>query len=216
MSSASASATPTFWPWRRTPIVRALGSLVSWFGFAFCFSLLYLTAVTVTALGGYCASGGPYSIEVECPENVVAFTPLSIWGGLLAVAIAIVFAQGFGVPLIIWAWPILFVGLGWTFLQSFINYGDITGIVVGGVFVIMGLAPLALALRAGWRSTLIGTANVRGEAFDRSAERSGMWLPQQRDDAAVVPTPGDFAGAVIIAVVGAGLGWYLAQLLWFG
>ena len=94
---------PTFWPWRRTPIIRVLGSLVSWFGFAVCFSLLYLTAVTVTSLGGYCASGGPYVIEVECPDNVVAFAPLSIWGGLLAVAIAIVFAQGFGTQLIIWA-----------------------------------------------------------------------------------------------------------------
>jgi hypothetical protein len=207
---------PTFWPWRRSPIIRALGSLVSWFGFAFCFSLLYLTAVTVTALGGYCASGGPYEIEVECPANVVAFTPLSIWGGLLAVAIAIVFAQGFGVPLIIWAWPVLFVGLGWTFLLSFINYGDITGIVIGIMFVIMGLAPLALAIRAGWRSTLIGTVNIRGEAFDRSTERSGMWLPQARTDEKVLATAGDWGGAVIIAALGAGLGWYLAQLVWFG
>jgi hypothetical protein len=205
-----------FWPWRRTPIIRVLGSLVSWFGFAFCFSLLYLTAVTVTAIGGSCASGGPYAIEVECPDNVVAFTPLSIWGGLLAVAIAIVFAQGFGLPLIIWAWPVLFVGLGWSFLLAFINYGDITGIVVGAVFVIMGLAPLVLALRAGWRSTILGTVNVRGEAFDRSTERSGMWLPRDRNDAAVVPTAGDWAGAILTAALGAGLGYYLAQLVWFG
>jgi hypothetical protein len=207
---------PTFWPWRRTPIIRALGSFVSWFGFALCFSLLYLTAVTVTSLGGYCASGGPYAIEVECPENVVAFAPLSIWGGLIAVAIALVFAQGFGLPLIIWAWPILFVGLGWSFLQSFINYGDITGIVIGVMFVIMGLAPLLLALRAGWRSTLLGTTNLRGETFDRSGERSGMWLPQARADDRVSPTAGDWAAAVLIAVLGIGLGYYAAQLVWFG
>ena len=205
-----------FWPWRRTPIIRALGSLVSWFTFAFCFSLLYLTAVTVTALGGYCASGGPYVIEVECPANVVAFTPLSIFGGMFAVLLALVFAQGFGVPLILWAWPILFVGLGWSFLQSFINYGDITGIVIGVMFVLMGLAPLALAIRAGWRSTLIGTTNIRGEAFNRDGERSGMWLPQARNDSTVAATPGDWAGAVLIAVLGAGLGWYAAQLVWFG
>ena len=205
-----------FWPWRRTPIIRALGSLSSWFLFAFCFSLLYLTSITVTALGGYCASGGPYVIEVECPANVVAFTPLSIFGGMFAVLLALVLAQGFGVPLIVWAWPILFVGLGWTFLQSFINYGDITGIIIGVMFVIMGLAPLALAIRAGWRSTLIGTINIRGEAFDRRRERTGMWLPAARTDEQVMPTAGDFAGAILIAALGAGLGWYLAQLVWFG
>jgi hypothetical protein len=205
-----------FWPWRRTPIVRVLGSFVSWFGFAFCFSLLYLTSVTVTALGGYCASGGPYVIEVECPGNVVAFTPLSIFGGLIAVAIAIVFAQGFGTPLIIWAWPILFVGLGWTFLLSFINYGDITGIIIGVLFVIMGLAPLTLALRAGWRSTLIGTVNVRGEAFDRSRERTGMWLPNAQTNEDVTATARDWLAAFVITVLGAGVGYYAAQLLWFG
>ncbi|MDQ2698362.1 MAG: hypothetical protein M3Y46_06180 [Actinomycetota bacterium] len=216
MTSASESAIPPFWPWRRTPIIRVLGSLVSWFGFAFCFSLLYLTAVTVTALGGYCASGGPYEIAVECPENVVAFTPLSIFGGMFAVLLAIVFAQGFGVPLVIWAWPILFVGLGWSFLQSFINYGDITGIVIGIMFVLMGLAPLVLALRAAPRSSIIGSVNVRGETFDRSSENTVVWMPHARPTAGVLPTAADYAGAVLVAVLGAGLGWYLAQLLWFG
>lgn len=207
---------PTFWPWRRTPIIRALGSLVSWFGFAFCFSLLYLTSVTVTALGGYCASGGPYVIEVQCPENVVAFTPLSIFGGMFAVLLALIFAQGFGTPLVIWAWPILFGGLGWAFLQSFINYGDITGIVIGVMFVIMALAPLVLAIRSGWRSTLIGTVNIRGEAFDRSRERTGMWLPQARSNEAVQANAGDWLGPIVITVLGAGLGYYAAQLVWFG
>ncbi len=208
-------APPTFWPWRRTPVIRALGSFVSWFGFAFCFSLLYLTAVTVTALGGYCASGGPYVIETECPDNVIAFTPLSIFGGLAAVVIAIVFAQGFGTPLIIWAWPILFVGLGWTFFQSFITFGDITGIVIGVMFWLMGFAPLVLALRAGWRSTLIGTVNIRGEAFDRRRERTGMWLPNAGTNEDVLPTAGDWAGAILIAALGAGLGYYAAQFAWF-
>jgi hypothetical protein len=205
-----------FWPWRRTPVVRVLGSFASWFLFAFCFSLLYLSSVTVTALGGYCASGGPYVIEVECPDNVVAFTPISIFGGMLAVVIAIVFAQGFGTPLIVWAWPILFVGLAWAFLLSFINYGDITGIVIGVMFVIMGLVPLALALRTGWRSTLIGTVNLRGEAFDRRRERTGMWLPSTQTGEDVTATASDWLAAFVVTVLGAGLGYYAAQLLWFG
>ena len=42
--------------------------------------------------------------------------PLSIFGGLAAVAIGVFFARGFGVPVVSWAWPILFVGLGGGFL----------------------------------------------------------------------------------------------------
>ena len=84
------------------------------------------------------------------------------------------------------------------------------------MFVIMGLAPLLLAIRAGWRSTLIGTINVRGEAFDRTRERSGMWLPQARTDENVMATASDWAGALLITALGAGLGYYAAQLVWFG
>ena len=57
---------------------------------------------------------------------------------------------------------------------------------------------------------------MRGEAFDRSTERSGKWLPQARNDASVAPTAGDWGAAVFTAVLGAGLGYYLAQLVWFG
>lgn len=197
-------------------MIRVLGSFVSWFGFAFCFSLLYLTAQTVIGLGGFCASGGPYEIEVECPANVVAFTPLSIFGGMFAVLIAIVFAQGFGLPLIAWAWPILFVGLGWTFLQSFFNHGDITGLLIGIMFWVMGFAPLVLLLRAQWRSTILGSSSVRGEPFDRHTEKTVVWMPNSRaTQGGIQPTAADWAGALLVPLVGAGLGVYLAQLLWF-
>ena len=33
-------------------------------------------------LGGFCASGGPYVVAVECPDAVLATTPLSIFGGV--------------------------------------------------------------------------------------------------------------------------------------
>jgi hypothetical protein len=33
-------------------------------------------------IGGYCASGGPYEISVQCPPAVIASTPLSIFGGI--------------------------------------------------------------------------------------------------------------------------------------
>ncbi len=92
------------------PLWRVTGSVVSWALFTFCFTLLLLGAITVMGLGGYCASGGAYVIEIECPEAVAVTMPLSIFGGLAAVAIGVIFARGFGVPVVAWAWPILFVG----------------------------------------------------------------------------------------------------------
>src|SRR6186713_329670 len=101
-----------------SPLWRVLGSFVSWLLFSLSFSLLYMGSAVVMGLGGFCASGGPYVIETECPDAVVAYVPLSIFGGLIACAIGAVFAQGFGTPLISWGWPILFGGLGTAFLIS--------------------------------------------------------------------------------------------------
>ena len=54
---------------------RLAGSVLSWAMFAFFFGGLYQTAAVVIGLGGYCASGGPYVIETECPDAVVVFAP---------------------------------------------------------------------------------------------------------------------------------------------
>ncbi|MEQ1854678.1 MAG: hypothetical protein ABMA01_24180, partial [Chthoniobacteraceae bacterium] len=93
-----------FAPWRKSPLVRIVGSAGSWFLFSLSFSLLFQVTITVMALGGTCASGGPYEIAVECPDNVAAFAPLSIFGGLLSVGVSLFLAQGFGTPLSAWAW----------------------------------------------------------------------------------------------------------------
>mgnify|MGYP001149551442 CR=1 FL=1 len=74
-------------PWMTSPLARLAGSALSWFLFALSFTLLFLVSYTVLALGGSCASGGPYEIAVQCPEGVAAFAPLSIFGGLIAVGI---------------------------------------------------------------------------------------------------------------------------------
>ena len=76
------------------PLWRVAGSFVSWFVFALSFTLLYLGSAVVMGLGGYCASGGPYVIETECPDAVVAFVPLSIFTGLAAVAVDVLQLHG--------------------------------------------------------------------------------------------------------------------------
>lgn len=146
---------------------RFAGSVVSWTAFAFFFLDLFQSASIVLGLGGYCASGGPYVIETECPDAVVAFTPLSIFGMLAAVAIAVIFARGFGVQLVGWAWPILFVGLGVGFFVGAAGgQGVVVNILLGVMFVVMGLAPVVLVVRAGGlAATLVGTVSLGGRRF---------------------------------------------------
>ena len=93
--------------WTTTPLARVAGSAFSWFLFVLSFTLLFHVSFTVLALGGYCASGGPYVIAVECPEAVAGFAPLSIFGGLISVGVGAFFTRGFGTPLTSWAWPVL-------------------------------------------------------------------------------------------------------------
>ena len=155
----------------QSPIWRVLGSGASWLLFTFCFSLLYMGSALVMGLGGYCASGGAYVIETECPDAVVATMPLSIFGGLAAVALGVFLTRGFGMPVVSWAWPVLFVGLGAGFLIASAQPGGITFLIVGVLFVVMGAAPLVLELRASVRALFLGTTNVAGVKF--AAERAG-------------------------------------------
>jgi hypothetical protein len=202
----------------RGPIWRVAGSFVSWFLFALSFSLLYQGSAVVMGLGGFCASGGPYVIETECPDAVVAYVPLSIFGGLIAVAIGALFAQGFGTPLLTWAWSILFVGLGVAFLMASAQPGGITFLIIGIMFVLMGLVPLIIWIRASVQGMFLGTTNafdVKFEATD-TGRRGLMGLRSfgvEESDERVAPTAGDWALALGVLVVAVGLGVYLAGLM---
>src|SRR5690606_16026129 len=105
---------------------------------------LYQAAAVVSGLGGFCARGGPYVIATECPDSVVVFAPAGIFGMLVGVGIAAWLARGFGMPLIVWAWPVLFVGLGIQFFTGIAPDLEsiIMGVLLGAVFVVMGLVPL--------------------------------------------------------------------------
>lgn len=121
-------------------------------GLAFSMTLLWLSMRVVMGIGGSCASGGPYVPAVECPDIVVAFTPLSIlglfvFGGLAAWGAAGLQGPWFG--LIFLAWPALFLSLGWNFLEFGLNPpGAEPGELAWGwlicaiVFGLMGGVPL--------------------------------------------------------------------------
>jgi hypothetical protein len=182
---------------------RIAGSVVSWVLFVVCFTLLFQATSVLAGLGGFCASGGPFVIETECPDSVIVFAPLSIIGMFIAVAIGLFFARGFGAPLVVWAWPILFVGLGIQFALSAFQPGGITFGILAGLFIVMGIAPLIFELRAGPRRVVVGKENLRGTRFLDRENAPRTFYAFGREDRAtqVAATPGD---------------WGLALALWLG
>lgn len=180
----------------------------------FCFVALYQVAAVVSGLGGFCASGGPYVIETECPESVVVLAPGSVPGMFVAGAIAVALARGFGTPLITWAWSILFVGLGIQFVLSGLR-GDVTGIVLAILFVAMGAVPLVWVLRTGPLAAFVGTHTIRDEPFAGIGEEPlrsfGLRRAAPDESAAPVPlTASRVAVSVGVPVLAMGLGTWLA------
>lgn len=131
----------------------ALTYLVAIGGLAFSLTILWLSMRAVMGIGGFCASGGPYVPAVECPDVVIALTPLSIFGLFIFGGFAWWGAAGLHGPwlgLIALGWPALFLSLGWNFLEFGIwppggNDGKLvwSWIICGVVFVLMGGLPLA-------------------------------------------------------------------------
>ena len=130
------------------------------------------------------------------------FAPLSIFGGLLAAAIGLLVARGFGTPLVIWAWPILFVGLGLDFLRASFLPGGVANIVVGIVFVVMGLVPLVVVVRVGAARLLVGTTNAHDRPFrDGRGPTPIFHVGRAGDEESAVPaTARDWALALGVSV----------------
>ena len=143
---------------------RILGSAITWFSVSSAIILLASALLSVMAVGGSCASGGPYEIAVECPDNAW-LAPVSIIGGLIGIFTGLVIAGGFGVSVVGFGWLALFGGLGSIFLAGFFVAGDTTGLIVGIVFVIMGIVPISGQLIGAPRQTMLGRIRATGEQY---------------------------------------------------
>jgi hypothetical protein len=114
-------------------------------------TVLFLGMRSVMDLGGYCASGGPYEIRQECPDNAWMI-PVSIFVGLAGVGFVLAGTFRGGPKLVALAWPALFLALGWNFLEYAFDPpppddGVVWGwLLCGVVFVAMGGIPLLLVL----------------------------------------------------------------------
>ena len=182
--------------------VRALVALVSLVVVTACLTVLFLSMRAVMSVGGYCASGGPYVIAVECPDQVVALLPMSIVLGIVAAfGYAYASAQLPGPRLWPLLWPALFLSLGWNFMEFAFADGD-AGVVwgwliCGVVFVAMGLLPLWLLLSKGtlrallWSDapTVVPVDPYRGTGYPAAATASRAGTASQ--PIAESRTPGD-------------------------
>jgi hypothetical protein len=191
------------------PVVKIVAYLLSWFLFSLSLVLLVYSVLSVAEVGGACASGNTaYAIAVQCPQDATAFLPWVIFSGLIAVAIAVVFANGIGVQPRVWAWPILFGGLGAIFVLG----GGPVGWGVGGLFIVMALVPLALELKASVQRVFLGSFNVFGQQFRESPKAqpsfSSRTMPNPPD--AITPSPGAWLFAFFGFAIPCVLGYMLA------
>ncbi len=152
-----------------------VGSLVGIAGVAFSLTLLSRSMRAVEKIGGFCASGGPYQIAHQCPKGVTGLLPLSIFGGLIFLALFAFCTTAGGRSVLLLAWSALFLGLGWNFIDFGIinpNGGNVAygQLIPGVLFIIMGAVPLVWVVPAMYRALL-------GEADDSGTTGTGTpWV----------------------------------------
>jgi hypothetical protein len=134
----------------------SLGFALGLAGSACAITLLFLAMRSVMEIGGSCASGGPYEVANPCPKGVGWIVPASIFGGLFFVGVAIAYGSRLGgdyATLGAFAWPALFLTLGW----NFVEYGAdppgaddgpvVSWLFCAALFAVMGGLPLIGLLR---------------------------------------------------------------------
>jgi hypothetical protein len=142
---------------RRRSTRRLIGSLVGVAGVAFSLTLVFRSMRSVQAIGGFCASGGPYQIAHQCPKGIGGLLPLAIFGGLGFLGLFAISAGDTGRPFVLFAWPALFLSLGWNFLDYALHLTTSGSGVNGGflvcavLFIVMGAVPLIWLLPMLWR-----------------------------------------------------------------
>jgi hypothetical protein len=135
-----------------TPLVLYLVGLVV---LAAATTSAYLAMRDVMAIGGSCASGGPYEVAVPCPKGTGTLMVGGIFGWFLGAGLTGV--AGSQLPgdygsLALLAWPGLFLSLGWNFLDFGFDPADGGGtdaglVFCGVLFFLMGGVPLLFGLK---------------------------------------------------------------------
>jgi hypothetical protein len=126
--------------------LRSLATFVGLAGVTVALVWLYESMRAVMAIGGSCASGGPYVVATPCPHGSTLTTLGGILGGIAMTAVYTVFGLRQGPRLTLLVWSGVFLSLGWNFLDFGWHATDSstrTGwLVCAGVFALLGLGPL--------------------------------------------------------------------------
>jgi hypothetical protein len=143
-----------------------------------CFELVKLMDI------GTCASGGPYVSARQCPDGTGS-RMLILTGAILAFTIALM-ASGQGM----FFFGLLFCALAAVFVRGAItddNFAAV-GFGVGGMFAIMGLIPLGMAIR-GWfeDDASQGKSRAAGIAAFTQMAQQGVVVPTFATPAAAAP-----------------------------
>ncbi len=125
-------------------------------------------------IGGFCASGGPYVIEHECPQGVAGLMSVAPLVMILSFFMYIAFsgsAAGFILP-----WAAIFVSLGYNFWTYALNPPVGEGIVWGWMtpaimFFLMGGLPLLGLKPIKYVSSLFQGGSYDGRNMDAGREK---------------------------------------------
>jgi hypothetical protein len=139
--------------WRGTPEV-----FVTLAGVSAGITMLFLGMRSVMEIGGVCAEGGPYIPRQPCPDGVPVMIIGGIWGGIIFLGLYLWAGARNNAPsLAAFAWPALFLSLGWNFFEFGFNPpGDVgvawSWLICGVIFALMGGLPLWVLVGPLWRS----------------------------------------------------------------
>ncbi|MFC4590886.1 SHOCT domain-containing protein [Sphaerisporangium corydalis] len=163
---------------------RSLGTVLGLGGLACCLTLLFLGSRLVMSIGGSCGSGGPYVAATPCPGGLGWIMPVSILGGLVAIAVYMASLLPVGPRIVPLAWPALFLSIGWNFAEAGLSGPrlDVGFLICAVVFVLMGGVPLYFLL-------------------NRDALRAVFWGPAPRP-APATPSPGNVRWTTSVVLPG--------------
>lgn len=171
---------------------RSLVTFVCMVGLAAAFTCLFFSMRSVMDIGGSCASGNvPYEITRPCPQGVGGLMVGSIFGGLIFLGIYAFNAIGPNLTLL--AWPVLFLSLGWNFLEYAFSPPDGSSGIVWGwlicgiLFVLMGGLPLLFGIKLALDSkgkaqeSRIGRLQAKRRSVANRYGRGGTEVPATRN-----------------------------------